>query len=165
MGVVFHYCLGRCSALVVCVRRAGLVGGGAGACSCPRPPLSLSSRVLRGGCGGLSWRGFICLRSPVRHSMWSARSRSGGLCVLVRARSRVARPLVVLLWLPPIFSVRALREVHLQAAGWAVHVVRAPPRFLFVSLLRCFCEEVRGGWLPGPILPSLLASRFGRWGI
>ena len=101
-GTVCHYCLGGCSALVVCARRSRQVrgfGAGAGSCVSPMPPF-LSPRSPR------------CLwqiapsecpypRPPVRHSMRSVlyagsvrlptRFARRALCVCVRSRSRGIR--------------------------------------------------------------------------
>ena len=71
-STVCYYCLGGCSALVVCAQRSRQVWGvGAGAGSgfsspCPGVP--------RGVCCRFSCPGVPCLRLPVRHSMRSARS-------------------------------------------------------------------------------------------
>ena len=102
-GAVRHYCLGGCSAPVVCARRSRPVrGAGAGAGFCVFSVSSFPPRVSRAVCGRLSRRVVPYPRSLVRHSMRSA--RSAGLvrlpfwysprvvCVCVRSRSRGVRP-------------------------------------------------------------------------
>ena len=98
-GAARHYCLGGCSALVVCARRSRPVRGGwAGAgfwifSVSPFPP-----RAPRAVCGGPSRPGVPYPRSLVRHSMRFVRSAGSvrlpfwysprALCVCVRSRSR-----------------------------------------------------------------------------
>ena len=140
MGVVSHYCLGGCNALLVCARRARLVRSGAGAFLCSPSPLSSGVlRGFRGGCGALCRISFVlarwyaipcCLRVPRSGSGRPFTSRRPPLCVLVRAHSRVAGALAVLLRLPPaLFPVRALREVPLQGAARAVPCGSCPFAF------------------------------------
>ena len=136
-GAVRHYCLGGCSALVVCARRSRLVRGGRAGAWWRVPPVSpFPPRVSRAVCGGPSRPGVPCPRSLVRHSMRSVRSAGSVrlpfwysprvLCVCVRSRSRgvCAPPLPRLVW----------RAHFAQSQCWALvgpfHSARAPPRFL-----------------------------------
>ena len=135
-GAMRYYCLGRCSALVVCVRRSRPARGGWGRCRVlclpcfPCPP-----RVSCAVGGGPSRLGVPYPRSLVRHSMRSVRSASsvrlpfwfspGVLCVCVRLRSRGVRapsPLPGLVW----------RSHLARSRCWALvgmfHSVRAHPR-------------------------------------
>ena len=102
-GAVRHYCLGGCSALVVCARRCGRfgeVGAGAGCCVVPVSPCP--PRFSCAVCGGPSRLGVPYSRSLVPHSMRSVRSAGSDhlpfwfsprvLCVCVRSHSRGARP-------------------------------------------------------------------------
>ena len=138
-GAVRHYCLGWCSALVVCARRSRPVRGGLGpvpgVVSSPFPPARPAFPALV--CGGPSRPGVPYPRSLVRHSMRSVRSAGSVrlpfcfsprvLCVCVRSRSRGVRappPLPGLVW-----------RAHLaRSLCWALvgpfHSVRAPPRVL-----------------------------------
>ena len=98
-GAVRHYCLGGCSALVVCARRSRPVRGAwAGAGFRVFPVSPFPPRVPCAVCGGLSRPGVPYPRSLVRHSMRSVRSACSvrlpfwysprALCVCVRSRSR-----------------------------------------------------------------------------
>ena len=135
-STVCYYCLGGCSALVVCARRSRLVWGvGAGAGSCFSTWAPPCPRVPRGACCGLSRpdASYLCL--PVRHSMRSVRS-AGSVslpfrstprvrCVCVRSCSRGVRA-------PPPLRVgvaRTLRTVLVQAAGSAVPHSLCPSAF------------------------------------
>ena len=138
-GAVRHYCLGGCSALVVCARRSRPVRGGWGRClvlCLPRFPLP-APRFLR-----------LCVAGrPVRVSLilarWYAipcglcvpRARSGCPCVFPRVSFVFvcARALAASAPPPPLpgFVWRA----HLaRSRCWALvgpfHSVRAPPRVL-----------------------------------
>ena len=74
-GAVRHYCLGGCSALVVCARRSRLVRGGRAGAWCRVLPVSrFQPRVSRAVCGGPSRPGVPCPCSLVRHSMRSVPS-------------------------------------------------------------------------------------------
>ena len=101
-GAVRHYCLGGCSALVVCARRSRRFGGvGAGAGCCVFPVSPFPPRVSCAVCGGPSRLGVPYPCSLVRHSMRSLRSAGSVrlpfwfsprvLCVCVRSRSRGVR--------------------------------------------------------------------------
>ena len=123
-STVCHYCLGGCSALVVCARRSRLaweVWPGAGSCVPPwaRP----CPRVPRGASCGFSRPAVPSLRLPVRHSMRSVRS-AGSVrlpfgsaprvrCVCVRSCSRGIRASPVL-WVGVACTLRA---VPVQDAG------------------------------------------------
>ena len=101
-GAVRYYCLGGCSALVLCERRSRPVRGGRAGVWCrvllisPFPP-----RLSRAVFGGPSRPGVRCPRSLVRHSMRSVRSAGSVrlpfwysprvLCVCVRSRPRDVR--------------------------------------------------------------------------
>ena len=122
-----YYCLGGCSALVVCARRSRLawqVGAVAGSCFFPwAPPCP---RVPRGACSGLSRRGVSSLRLPVRHSMQSVRSaglvrlpfgsspRVPYLCVRSCSGGVHASPFL------RVGAARALRAILVHGAGRAV---------------------------------------------
>ena len=158
---VRHYCLGGCSALVVCVRRSRPVRrawASAGFCAfliSPFPP-----RVSCALCGWPSRPGVPYPRSLVRHSMRSVRSAGSvrlpfwysprTLCVCVRSRSRGVRapaPLPGIVW-----------RAHLaRSRCWALvgpfNAVRAPPRVLPRS--RAPFVLLRGGGRPGPVSPYL----------
>ena len=121
-GAVRHYCLGGCSALVVCARRSRPVRGGWGRCRalclpCFFPP----PRCFRAVCGGSSCPGVPYPRSLVRHSMQSVRSAGlvrlpfwyspRVLCVFVCSRSRgVCVP-------PPPLGRRGARTSRGPGAG------------------------------------------------
>ena len=98
-STVCYYCLGECSALVVCAWRSLLVwgvGAGAGSRFSPWAPPFL--RVPRDACCGLSRLCVPSLRLSVRHSMRSVHSAGfvrlpfGSVprvrCVCVRSCSR-----------------------------------------------------------------------------
>ena len=118
-----HYCLGGCSALVVCARRSRPVLGGWGRCRDsglllpPPPPPPHGSRAV---CGGPSRPGVPYPRSLVRHSMRSVRSAGSVrlplrysprvLCVCVRLRSRGVR-------LPTPLGRRGARTLRGPGAG------------------------------------------------
>ena len=103
-GAVRHYCLGGCSALVVCARRSRPVPGARAGCWCPVFPVSpFLPRVSCAVCGESSRPGVPYPRSLVRHSMWSVHSaaRSGFpsgilgvfvVCVCARAPAATAPP-------------------------------------------------------------------------
>ena len=162
-GTMRHYCLGRCSTLVVCVSAHGRFRGvGAGAGSCVFPVSPCTPRVSCAVCGGLSCLGVPYPRSLVRHSMRSARSAGlvrlpfwfspRVLCVCVRSRScgvRAPPPLPGLAWrahlvrsrcwalVGPFQSVRAPLQVRPRS--------RAPFRLL-------------GEGRPSPVSPYLAWS-------
>ena len=137
-GAVRHYCLGGCSALVVCARRSRPVRGGWGRClvlCLPRFPLP-APRFLR-----------LCVAGrPVRVSLILARwyAIPCGLCV-PRARSgcpsvfpRVSFVFVCARALaasaPPPLPGLVWRARLARSRCWALvgpfHSVRAPPRVL-----------------------------------
>ena len=73
-SAVCSYCLGSCSALVVCARRSRQVRGvGAGASPPFSPRVPFSPRAPRAARCWLSCPGVSFLRLPVRHSMRSVR--------------------------------------------------------------------------------------------
>ena len=160
-GAMRHYCLGRCSALLVCVRRSRPVrevGGGAGCCVFPFSPCQ--PRVCCVVCGRPSRLGVPYPRSLVRHSMRSVRSAGSVrlpfwfsprvLCVCVRSRSRgVCAPPPALPWL--------VWRAHLacsrcRALVGPFHSVRAPPR---VRPRSCALFGLLRGGRPGPVSPYL----------
>ena len=124
---VCYYCLGGCSAVVVCMQRSWLAWGvGAGARDCVSPWAPPCPRVPRGACCGLSSPGVPSLCLPVRHSMQSVCS-AGSVqlpfgsaprvcCVCVRSCSRGVGPFHRL-W---VGVARALCAVPPQGAGSAV---------------------------------------------
>ena len=121
-GNLCHYCLGGCSALVVCVRRSRQVWGveaGAGSCVSPvPPPLSLRfsccvGRVVSSGCPLSSPAGTLCIRS-VRSAgsvLLPLRFAQRALCVCVRSRSCANRGL------PPSLSRCGARTSRGSGAG------------------------------------------------
>ena len=135
-STVCYYCLGWCSALVVCVRRSRQVWGvGATADSRFSPWAPPCPRVPRCACCGLSRLGVPSLRLPVRQSMRSVHSAGsvrlpfGSVprvrCVCVRSCSRGVGASC-----PPRVGVaRALRAVRVQAAGAAVPGGSCPSAF------------------------------------
>ena len=137
-SAVRHFCLGGCSALLVCARRSRQIGraGPVPLLVAPPPPPSLSlPRVPRGACSGLPRPGVPCPRLLVRHSMWSVRSASSVRlpfrcaprvrCVFVCSRTRGGRVS------PPFHCrlARALREVPSQVASKAVPGSSCPSAF------------------------------------
>ena len=127
-GTVCHYCLGRCSAVVVCVRRSRQVwgyGAGAGSRVSPVPPppssalpvLCVAGRFLRVSLIIARWYAIPCglcvLRA--RSSRPSGSPRVPVACVCVRAPA-VSAPF------PPARAgvARAPRVVPVQGAGRAV---------------------------------------------
>ena len=149
-STVCYYCLGGCSALVVCARRSRLAWGvGAGAGSYVSPWAPPCPRVPRGAWSGLSRPGVPSLRLPVRHSMRCVRSAGpvwlpfGSAprvhCVCVRSCSRGVRaspPLRVLV-------ARALHAVPVQGAGRAVPGGSCPSAF--PAAVPCSAYLARGG--------------------
>ena len=104
-GAVRHYCLGGCSALVMCARRSRPVRGGRAGAWCRVSPVSpFPPRASRAVCGGPSRPCVPCPRSLVRDSMRSVRSAGS-----VR--------------LPFWYSPRVLSV----CVRWRSHGVRAPP--------------------------------------
>ena len=101
-GAVRHYCLGGCSALVVCARRSRPVRRARAGALCRVLPVSpFPPRVSCAVCGGPSRPGVPYPRSLVRHSMRSVLSAGSVrlpfwysprvLCRCVRSRSRGVR--------------------------------------------------------------------------
>ena len=126
-GAARHYCLGGCSALVVCARRSQPVRGAWAGAWCPVFPVCpFPPRVPHAVCDGPSRPGVPYPRSLVRHSMRSVRSAGSvrlpfwysprALCVCVRSRSRGVRAP------PPLPGCcgRAPRVVPVLAPGRAV---------------------------------------------
>ena len=169
-GAVRHYCLGRCSALVVCAQRSRPPRGARTGARCRVFPVSqFLARVSRAVCGGPSRLGVPYPRSLVRHSMQSVRS-SGSvwlpfwfsprvLCVCVRSRSlgvRATPPLPWLVW-----------RAHLaRSRCWALvgpfHAVRVPPRVLPAS--RAPYGLLGGGAARSRFPPTWLAAVRSLWG-
>ena len=159
-GALRHYCLGRCSALVVCARRSRPVRGGWGRCrACVFPVSPCPPRVSCAVCGGSSCLGVPYPRSLVRHSMRSVRSEGSVrlpfrfsprvLCVCVRSRSRGIRTPP-----PPWVGVaRAPRAVLVQGAGRAVPLGPCPsacPTLVPCSVWLAWGEAARSRFpLPG----------------
>ena len=159
-GAMRHYCLGRCSAMVVCVRRLRPVRGGLGRCRVlclpcfPLPAPHLLRCVWRAvlsGCPLSSLAGTHSMRSvrsagSVRLPFWFS---PRVLCVCVPSRSRGVRaPPPSLGWC----GARTSRGT-LLGAGRAVSLGSVP---LSVSglgpVLRLACF---GGGRPGPVSPYL----------
>ena len=161
-GAVRHYCLGGCSALVVCARRSRPVHGVWGQCRVlclPRSPFPPC--VSRAVCGRPCRPGVPYPRSLVRHSMRSVRPAGSirlpfwysphVLCVCARSRSRGVRPTPR----PLVGVARAPRAVLVLGAG------RTVPRGLCPSA--CPASVPCSVWLAcrggGPVpFPPYLAS-------
>ena len=139
-GPAHQYRLGRCSTLLVCVRRSRQDTRPAPVVLLisPYPPLLPQPRVPRSACGGLPSPGVTCPRLLVRHSSWSVRSASSvrllfccpphACCFFLNSRSCGAcAP-------PPCIFVPALREVPAQGAGRAVPCGPCPPPAFFTRL-------------------------------
>ena len=137
------YCLGGCSALLVCAQRSPQVrrAGPVPLLVAPSPLLSLP-RLPRSACGGLPRPGVPCSRLLVRDFMWSVRSLSSvrwpfwcSLYVCVLAHPRWSG-------LPPSCCClgRALREVPSQDAHRAVRGGSCPSAFS----ARVPCSACRG---------------------
>ena len=152
-GALRHYCLGGCSALVVCARRSWPVQGvGPSAGCCVFPVSPFPPRAFCPVCGGPSRLSVPYPRSLVRHSMRSVRFAGSVrlpfwfsprvLCVCVRSRSRGIRappPLHGLVWRAHVARSRC------WALGGPFHAVRAPPRDLPRSRAPFGLLGVRGG--------------------
>ena len=135
-STVCYYCLGGCSALVVCVRpsRQALgVGAGAGSRFSPwAPPFP---RFPRGACCGWFFPGVpsLCLPVPIPCGLRVPRARSG--CPSGPGRVSVAcvcaRGLAAYAPLPPpwVGVARALRAFLVQGARQAVPGVLCPSAF------------------------------------
>ena len=160
-GAVRHYCLGGCSALVVCARRSRPVRGAWAGAWCRVFPVSpFPPRITCTVCGGPSRPGVPYPRSLVHHSMRSVRSagcvrfRSGlprvsFVCVCARSPAAFAPP-------PPLPWL--VWRAHLaRSRCWALvgpfHAVRAPPRVLPRS--RAPFGLLGGGGGPVSPLPGL----------
>ena len=160
-GAVRHYCLGGCSALVVCARRSRPVRGGWGRCRVlclPRFPLPAPRflrcvwRAVPSGCplsslAGTPFHAVCALRGlgPVALLVFPACP----LCVCALALARRLHP-------PPLpgLVLRAhLARFRCLARVGPFHLVRAPPRVLPRS-----CAPfgfLGGGGAPGPTSPYL----------
>ena len=160
-GALRHYCLGGCSALVVCARRSRPVRGAQAGAWCRVFPVSpFLPRVSCAVCGGPPRPCVPYPRSLVRHSMRSVRSAVSvrlpfwfspcALCVCVRSRSRGVRvPPPSLPWL--VWRAHLTQSRCLALVG-PFHAVRAPPRVLPRS--RVLFGFFFGGGGPGPISPQ-----------
>ena len=132
-GAVRHYCLGGCSALVVCARRSRPVRGARAGTWCRVFPVSpFPGRVSCAVCGGLSRPSVPYPCSLVRHSMRSVRFRVPRVALLVVPACPLCVCALALPWhlLPPPLPWLVWRA-HL---GWSrcralvgpFHAVRAP---------------------------------------
>ena len=161
-GAVRHYCLGGCSALVVCVRRSRPVRGAGARAGCRVLPVSsFPPRVSRAVCGGPSRPGLPYPRSLVRHSMRSV-CFAGSVrlpfwyslrvfCVCVCARSLAASSPPP----PPLGGVaRAPRAVLVLGAGRAVP--RGPCPSVCPASVPCSVWLAWGGGSP-VLFPPYLA--------
>ena len=159
-GAVGHYCLGRCSALVLCVQRSRPVGGvGAGAGFRVLPVSPFPPRISRAVCGGPSRPGVPYPRSLVRHSMRSVHSAGSVrlpfwysplvFCVCARSRSRSVGPLP----LPGSMWRAHLARSRCWALVGPFHAVRAPLHVLPRS--RAPFGLLVGGGRPVPVPPPL----------
>ena len=160
-GAMRHYCLGRCSALVVCVRRSRPVRGGWGRCRVlclpffplPAPSfLRCVARAVPSGCplsslAGTPFHAVCAFRGlgPVALLVFPACP----LCVCALALSLRPRP--------PLLSGLVWRAHLARSRCWALvgpfHSVRAPPRVQPRS--RAPFGLLGGGGRPGPVSPYL----------
>ena len=155
-GAVRHYCLGGCSALVVCARRSQLVQGGSGQCRVlclPRFHLP-APRFPR-----CVWRAVLS-RFPL-----SSLAVSCGLCVLrawsgcpsgiprVSCACACARALAASAPPPPpmVGVARAPRAVSMLGAGSAVP--RGPCSSACPASVPCSVWLAHGGGRPSPLPP------------
>ena len=163
-GAMRHYCLGGCSALVVCVRRLRPVRGGRGRCRVlclPRFPL-LAPRFLR-----CVWRAvsFGCPLSSLAGTPFHAVCAFRGLgpvallvfpawplCVCALALSRRPPPTPPL---PGLVSRAHIARSRCWALVGLVHSVRAPPRVLPRSRAPF---GLPWGGRPGPVSPYLASG-------
>ena len=156
-GAVRHYCLGGCSALVLCARRPRPVqGAGAGAGCRVFPVSAFPPRVSCAVCGGPPCPAVPYPRSLVRHSMRSLRS-AGSVrlpfwyslrvpCVCVCTCTLAAPPP------PPLGGVaRAPRAVPVLGAGRAVQ--RGPCSSACPASVRCSVWLALGGAARSRFLP------------
>ena len=171
LGAVRHYCLGRCSALVVCARRSRPVRGGWGRCRAlclprlplptPRFPRCVWRAVLSGfplsSLAGTPFHAVCVFRGlgPVALLVFPACP----LCVRALALSRRPRP-------PPLPG--SVCRAHLAwSRCWApvgpFHAVRAPPRVLPRSCAPFGLSGGGGrpGWGCVPPLGRACAARAG----
>ena len=78
LDALHHYCLGGCSAPLVCARRSWQIrksGAIASCCFCPPPPSCVCPRFRPcGAFSGTPLPGVPCHCLLVRHSRWAARS-------------------------------------------------------------------------------------------
>ena len=164
-GAVCHYCLGGCSALIVCARRSRSVRGGWGRCrvSClPRFPLSTPRfprcvwRAVPSGCplsslAGTPFYAVCAFRGlgPVALLVFPACP----LCVCALTLSRCPRP-------PPLPG-SPWRAHPVRSRCWAMvgpfQAVGAPPRVLPRS--RAPFGLLWGGGGPVPFPPCLALGR------
>ena len=170
-GAVRYYCLGGCSALVVCARRSRPVQGGWGRCRVvclPRFPLpaprflhcvwrAIPSRCPLSSLAGTPFLAVCAFRGLGRVALLVFPACP--LCVCAPALSRRPRP-------PPSLP-GLVRRAHLALSRcWALvgplHAVRAPPRVLPRS--RAPFGLLGGGG--GPVLfpPTWLGAARSPWG-
>ena len=141
-GAVRHYCLGSCSALVVCARRSRTVRGGRGRCpalclppfppSCPAfPALCVAGRPVRVSLILARWYAIPCdLCVPRSRSGYpSGFPRGSFLCVCTPALAASAPPLP----LPGLVWRAHLARSRCWALVGPFQAVCAPPRVLPLS--------------------------------
>ena len=159
-GAMRHYCVGRCSAPSVCVRRSRPVRGGWGQCRVlclpcfplPAPRfLRCVWRAVPSGCplsslAGTPFHAVCAFRGlgPVALLVFPACP----LCVCALALSRRPRPPP----LPWVGVARAPRAVPVLGAGRAVPLSPCPSACP-ASFLCCVC--LAWGGRPGPVSPYL----------
>ena len=168
-GAMRHYCLGRCSALVVCVRRSRPVRGGWGRCrvlclpcfSLPAPRfLRCVWRAVLSGCplsllAGTPFHGVCAFRGLGQVALLVFPACP--LCMCALALSRRPRP-------PPprVGVVHAPCAVPVLGAGQAVPLGPCPSAC--PASLPCSLWLARGGGGPVPFPPTWLGAARSPWG-
>ena len=166
-GAVRHYCLGGCSALVVCARRSWPVRGGWGRCRMlclPRFPL-LSPRFGRCVSRGVLSGSPLCSLSGTQSNAVCALCGRGPVALLVFS----ACPLCVCalaLWRRPRPSSPSRGWCVARSLCWVLvgpfHAVRAPPPS--PASVRCSVWLALGGSDLVPFLPTWLGAARSLWG-
>ena len=157
-GAMRHYCLGRCSALVVCVRRSRPVWGGPGRCQVlclPCFPLP-TPRFLR-----CVWQAVpsVCPLSSLAGTPFHAVCAFSGLGPVALLVFPAFPMCVCALHAPDPFPGLVWRAHLARSRCWALvgpfHSVRAPPR---VRPWSRALFGLLGGGQPGPVSPYLASG-------